>query len=207
MCELKCMSASVSRYPRNPKPRDGKRAVDRRADGLTQDYARKAREVDWQHCGTPRPPPVQQGIPQPPRVIGPVERKLLTFGNVTGWVFGAWGEASEDVHTLVHKISEARVEVEQTLPGQQQGPLRAREARMASVVGYVRRSLSFTTVQQQARLLLSRLQLLGPGEADAARRRGWALRLDQQSARERRAQAVCLRQGHNIVRRGFGMMD
>jgi len=110
-------------------------------------------------------------------------------------------------HTLVHKISEARVEVEQTLPGQQQGPLRAREARMASVVGYVRRSLSFTTVQQQARLLLSRLQLLGPGEADAARRRGWALRLDQQSARERRAQAVCLRQGHNIVRRGFGMMD
>ena len=136
-------------------------------------------------------------------MIGPVERKLLTFGNVTGWVFGAWGEAREDVHTLVHKISEARVEVEQTLPGQQQGPLRTREARMASVVGYVRRS----TVQQQARLLLSRLQLLGPGEADAARRRGWALRLDQQSARERRAQAVCLRQGHNIVRRGFGMMD
>ena len=141
-------------------------------------------------------------------MIGPVERKLLTFGNVTGWVFGAWGEASEDVHTLVHKISEARVEVEQTLPGQQQhGPVRARDARMASVVGFVRRTLSFTTVQQQAKLLLSRLQLLGPGEADAARRRGWAQRLEQQSARERRAQAVCLCQGHNIVRRGFGMMD
>ena len=169
---------------------------------------RKAREVDWQHCGTPRPPPARQGVAQPPRVIGPVERKLLTFGNVTGWVFGAWGEASEDVHTLIHKISEARVEVEQTLPGQQQqGPPSSKEARMASVVGYVRRTLSFTTVQQQARLLLSRLQLLGPGTGDAARRRGWAQYLDQQSARERQAQAVCLRQGRNIVRRGFGMLD
>ena len=56
LCELKCMSASNSRYPRNPQPRDGKRAVDRRAEGLTEDYRRKAKEVDWQYCGTPRPP-------------------------------------------------------------------------------------------------------------------------------------------------------
>ena len=31
LCELKIMSASRSRYPRNPLPRDGVRAVDRRA--------------------------------------------------------------------------------------------------------------------------------------------------------------------------------
>ena len=56
LCELKCMSASESRYPRNPQPRDGVRAVDRRAGGLTDDYIKKAKEVDWQHCGTPPPP-------------------------------------------------------------------------------------------------------------------------------------------------------
>ena len=35
LCELKIMSASRSRYPRNPLPRDGVRAVDRCAAGLT----------------------------------------------------------------------------------------------------------------------------------------------------------------------------
>ena len=39
----------------------------------------------------------------------------------------------------------------------------AEEAQLAAEVAFVRRRLSFTAVQQQARLLLDRLQLLGEG--------------------------------------------
>ena len=62
LCELKVLSASRSRFPRNPQPRDGSRALDRRAAGLTADYLSKARQVDQQLCGTPAPPPPQPGV-------------------------------------------------------------------------------------------------------------------------------------------------
>ena len=49
--------------------------------------------------------------------------------------------------------------------------------------------------------VLGRLQLLGDAATEAARRR--AVLAD----RERRAQAVCLRQGPDIRRHGFGLLD
>ena len=76
----------------------------------------------------------------------------------------------------------------------------SREAQLAG-------GLSFTAVQQQARLLLDRLQLLGEGAGEAARRREWAEQASRAEARERRAQLVCLQQGRNIRRSGFGYVD
>ena len=196
----------MSRYSRNPRPRDGTRGVDRRAEGLTQAYSRKAREVDWRHCGTPRPPPARPGVPQPPRQIGPVESRLNGFGRVTGWVFGPWGECSQDVHTMVQSLAEAKVKLADTQPGHR--PLfQSKEAQLSSHVGYLRRKLSYTAVQQQARLLLDRLQLLGHGAREAGRRREMAEQGMRWEARERRAQAVSVRQGHNIRRCGFGLLD
>ena len=49
-----------------------------------------------------------------------------------------------------------------------QGPPKSSTAKM---VGYVHCSLSFTVVQQQARLVVGQLQLLGNGATEAARRR------------------------------------
>ena len=116
LCELKCMSASSTRYPQGRRLRVFKRAVDRRADLLTSEYQAKARQTDWEYCGTPRPPQNRQGEPQPVRQMGPVETKLNSFGRVTGWVFGAWGEASEDIHALVQRLAKARLERLDTLP-------------------------------------------------------------------------------------------
>ena len=206
LCELKLISASKSRYPRNPQPRDGKRAVDRRADGLTAEYTRKARDTDHTYGGVPRPPPALPGAPQLPRVVGRVERRLQTFGEIRGWCFGAWGEASQECHTWVQKIAAARLEVADQQPGRQ-GPPKSDKALMAGYVGFVRRSLSFTVVQQQARLVLGRLQLLGDGATEAARRRERAVQAEVTAGRERRAQAVCLRQGRDIRRHGFGLLD
>ena len=169
LCELKCMSASESRYPRNPRPEDGSKAVNRRADGLTAAYLTSARGVDQDYCGTPRPPPHRKGEPRPVRQVGPVESHLLTYGKVKGWVFGAWGEVSEEIHVLVQRIAKARLEVQDTLPGRR-GPATTREARLAALVSWVRRQLSFLAVQQQSRLLLDRLQQLGDWAKEARSR-------------------------------------
>ena len=99
LCKLKGMSASNTRYPIRRRLVDGTRTVDRRANGLTEEYTQKARETDWNHCGIARPPRVPlPGAAQHVRQIGPVETKLISYGRVQGWVFGVWGEASEDVH-------------------------------------------------------------------------------------------------------------
>ena len=131
LCELKCMSASNTRYPRRRRPGGEARAVDRRAEGLTEEYAKSARETDWTYCGIPKPPRVRRGEPQPVRQIGPVENKLNTFGRVNGWVFGAWGEASEEVHSLVQRLAKARLDLLDTIPAPRGRPM-SRTAKKAA---------------------------------------------------------------------------
>ena len=205
LCEVKCQSASNTRYPPLLRPRERIRGVDKRADGLTEAYAQKARQTDWTYCGTPRPARVARGEPQPVRQIGPVESKLNSFGRVQGWVFGPWGEASEDVHALVQRIAKSRLELQDTMPGRR-GRLRSRAAQMSMLVADVRRQLSLASVKGQARLLLDRLSQVGEGVTDAARRRNWAVELEAAGARRRRAQEVSRRQGRNILRHGFGRL-
>ena len=91
--------------------------------------------------------------------------------------------------------------------GRADGQSRSREAQLAGLVGYVRRDLAFTAVREQASLLLDRMELLGDGATEAARRRDWAVRIEAVAVKERRAQDVCLKQGRAIRRHGFGKLD
>ena len=93
--------------------------MDRHADGLTAEYTKKAREVDHTYGDVPRPPPGPPGAPQLPRVVGRVERQLQSFGEVRGWCFGVWGEASQECHAWVQKIATASVEAAYMQPGRQ----------------------------------------------------------------------------------------
>ena len=63
-------------------------------------------------------------------------------------------------------------------------------------------SLSVVGVKAQARLLLSRLETIGPGAAAAAGRRNYALNLERIWANERRADLLSRAQGKAILRRG-----
>ena len=153
LCELKCMSASSTRYPRGVRPRVFRRAVDRRADLLTSEYQAKARQTDWEYCGTPRPFAARQGEPQPIRQLGPVETKLNSYGKVVGWVFGACGEASEEVRALVQRLAKARLKRLDTLPHVRRREV-SREALLSALVSDLRRQLSLQAVRQQARLLI-----------------------------------------------------
>ena len=112
---------------------------------------------------------LKRGIQVPqiiqPGVVGPVEAKLTAFPPLRRWVFGAWGEASEDVHTLVHELASARLRHQQVLEGRGWRK-RNEEAEKAMLVGQVRRGLSVEGVRSQARCLLQRLAGLGAGAMD-----------------------------------------
>ena len=53
--------------------------------------------------------------------------------------------------------------------------MRSEEAELALTTAFLRRTLSLVGVRAQARLLLGRLEVIGPGAAAAAGRRNFAL--------------------------------
>ena len=82
---MKVICCCPSRYNLIPPPPhpdwEHVKAVDRRARVLTEEYLKKARDVDRVYGG------VAEGA------VGRVQRKLLGFGEVRGLMFGAFGEA------------------------------------------------------------------------------------------------------------------
>ena len=127
--ELKVIFCCQSRYSWVPPPphpdRESIKAVDKRARVLTEEYSKKAKKVDRVYGGA------EEGV------VGRVQRKLLDFGEVRGLVFGAFGEASEGVHDIVHHLANSRLKAE----GIQQGRETAK-GELGVLVGQVRRLLS-----------------------------------------------------------------
>ena len=138
------------------------------------------------HCGTP------------PGTTGPVETKLARLGEVKGVVVGAFGEASEELHTLIHHLAISRVRE----AGPQKGRRGTQEAELALTTSLLRRALSVVGVRAQARLLLGRLEVIGPGAAAAAGRRNNALNQERIWASQRRAELLSRAQGRALLRRG-----
>ena len=85
--------------------------------------------------------------------------------------------------------------------------MRSDKAQHASYVSQLRQQLSRVCVQAQSRLLLDRLEGLGEGMVEAAKRRSRALWTDREMERESRAQAVAARQGRSIYRAGDFLLD
>ena len=83
-----------------------------------------------------------------------------------------------------------------------EGQLRTMEAELALTTSLLRRALSVVGVKAQARLLLGRLETIGPGAAAAAGRRNNALNLERIWANKRRADLLSRAQGKTLLRRG-----
>ena len=158
LAELKVICSCPTRYQRTPRHPD--KAVKRRAVQLPREYLVKARTMDS----------VYGGIPEGEE--GPVARKLATFP-FQSWVFGAWNEASADVHSLVHTLAAARLKQEELLAGGRRRHQATEVAALARLTGQVRRSLSLVAARATSRCLLDRLEVLGSGDRAAARRRSW----------------------------------
>ena len=87
------------------------------------------------------------------------------------------------------------------------GQFRTQEAELALTTSLLRRALSVVGVRAQARLLLSRLETIGPGAAAAAGRRNYALNLERVWANQRRADLLSRVQGRALLRRGMFRRD
>ena len=135
-----------------------------------------------------------------------MERKLLTFPKVEGIVFGNWGEASEATHQLVEELASSRARIADSQRGRR-GQILSEEGVKGLAVGYIRRKLSIAAVRAQSHSLLGRLEGLGPGAVAAAGRRSKAMEQERIWARERQAYDLSVKQGFNILRRGFAKVD
>ena len=187
--ELKIISSSKTRYTPHRQGQEATRAVDKRASELNGEYIKKARTTDQLYCGTA------------PGTTGPVETKLARLGNVKGIVVGAFGEGAEDLHSLIRHLAFSRVREAGPQKGRS-GQLRTMEAELALTTSLLRRTLSVVGVKAQARLLLGRLETIGPGATAAAGRRNYALNLERIWANERRADLLSRAQGKALLRRG-----
>ena len=135
--------------------------VDRRAELLQGEYVKKARTVDQKYGGA--------DVGE----TGGVERKLLSFPRVRGLILGAWGEINDEFQELLQHISQSRLRQMEHQPGGRRG--RAAQSsetqQLANITAQTRQQLSLVAVRGQARLLLDRLEGLGGGAGQAARRR------------------------------------
>ena len=140
IAEIKVCGKGVSNlYSRGTKVVDRRgqstRAVDKRARGIQGDYQQKAAAMD-EAMGAVG--------------MGPCQRRLAEFPPVLQLCFGAYGEASQDVHNLVAVLAAARV---RTLS--LQGVLTS-SRQMGLEVGKIRQRLSLATERANQRVLLSR---------------------------------------------------
>ena len=189
LAELKVISSCPTRYQR--APRAPETAVKRRADMLPREYRKKAVHMDTEYGGVPE------------GEVGPVARKLASFPRLQSWVFGAWCEASPDIHTLVHTIAQSRRQYEQVLEGRGgRRRMTTDKAALSLLTGQIRRTLSLEVARAQSRLLLDRLEVLGSGGVEAARRRSWEAMEGRMMARESRAHMLGMQSGRAVYRRG-----
>ena len=149
--------------------------MDKRAGELNAEYLAKAKHMNQTYCGTPRD------------TVEPVELKLGSLGRVHGIVVGAFGEASDDLHSLIHHLAVSRVRFAGPQVGRR-GQVRTEEAEIALTISLLRKSLS-------EKLLLGRLDVLGPGAAAAAN----ALHIERRWAQQRRADALSTLQERSIL--------
>ena len=151
LLELKTLHFGTSTYP---AAAERCAAVARRARTLPGEYARKAQTVDIQYCGCP------------PGELGPVARKLMSYGRVRGLVFGAWGEASPDAHQLLNQLARQGARHMWRDIGSTD-----EAAAVGCLAWLLRRRWGMAALRENARLKLDRLAYVGRGAAEAAERR------------------------------------
>ena len=88
------------------------------------------------------------------------ERKLGSLGRVHGIVVGAFGEGSDDLHSLIHHLAVSRVRYAGPQLGRR-GQLRTEEAEIAISTTFLRKTLSICAVRSQAQVLLGGLEVIG----------------------------------------------
>ena len=160
----------------------GDKAVDRRAVDIPADYKRKAAKMD-------------QAMGAEEGEEGPCQRRLAELPLIT-LCWGAYGEGSSGVHTLVTLLATCRV---RTLALRGEPPS---DQQMGLEVTNIRRRLSTAAVRAASTVLLARVSQIGQGSGMASRRREWQRREEREMQHSREADFLVHCTGRELVRRG-----
>ena len=139
--DAKTIHAGTDHYHSAHAAEEQSGAVRHREHTVFPDYLRHAREMDRLYS--------------PPGTT-PIEDRLRTYTRTRGLVFGAYGEASADVHSL---ISIAADEVARRQWGISGAP--SLSAMRSVIISQMRRRVGITTVQAMARHRLVRERYIG----------------------------------------------
>ena len=146
---MKVICCCPSRYNLIPPPphpdREQVKAVDRRARVLTEEYLKKASDVDRVYGG------VAESSGKGSKEAAGI------WGSEGAYVWSIWC-GKKQLHELVHHLANRRLKAQ----GLQQGR-ESVKGELGVLVGQVRRMLSITAVRAQAECLLSRLRHVGVG--------------------------------------------
>ena len=168
LVEIKVYNAGVSRYPRGGGP-GCEKAVNRRARALQGEYESKLKRLDAQLHLTP------------PDQTGPLVR-LRSYPQLLGYVVGAFGECSTDVHKLVEILASSRAKFLAYSTGRA-----VSSQEMSQIIGQIRRKMSTSFIRAISLCTLGRVANIGPGSRLAAKRKEWAISEETSMRNERRA--------------------
>ena len=167
----------MSHYKRGVR---AQRAVEKRAKEIPGDYKAKVVAMD-RAMG-------EEGE-------GPCQRRLAELPLLL-LCWGAYGEGSPGVHTMVAILAACRVRT-MVLQGKNPSP-----HQLGLEVGTIRKRLSSAAVRANSTLLLQRAGQIGEGCGLAAKRRSWQRREEHRMRLEREADWLVTTSGQEIVRRG-----
>ena len=143
--DVKTIHAGSTHYYSTRARDEQSGAVHERELHVWNDYKYHARRLDRDHS-----PPGQQ----------PILQRLQSFGRTRGLVFGAYGEASADVHALLALAATAQAEQLWRAAG-----ARTATEMRAFLISKARRRLGMAVVQAMARHRLARVPFVGVSRA------------------------------------------
>ena len=180
LAELKMIGAVEKWYPRSGVLARRKSGVERRVIPLPGEYRNPLAKLDQKYHGV--------AVGQ----VGPLQRRLLEYGNLQCLVMGTFQEGSKDLHSLLETLADHKLRAKGLARGRE-----GTERERAVILSDFRRELSVTGAKAQSACLIGRVARVGEGHRLAARRRAWVRRED-----ERREEASRAHWHANVIGRG-----
>ena len=161
LAELKFIRCCPSRYPGT----NGRTAVATRASKIQSEYDKKATDAEEAF-----------GMPQ-----GRLLMALHSYGPITPWVLGAYGEANEGIHTYIEDL--ANLKTRKAALEHDRNPLGMK----GQIKSQLRRAVGVHVARANADVGINRLKYIGTGGAMALARRNERLAQRRAEEEERRA--------------------
>ena len=170
LAELKTIGAVGKWYPRSGTCARRKKGVERRGEKLAEEYRKPLAALDARYHGTTN------------GQVGPLVRRLESYGQLQALVVGSFQEASKDIHTLLEIMADSQLKAKGLARGRE-----GTDQERAIILSSMRRQLSMAAAKAYSSCILDRIRRVGEEHRQAARRRSWQKREEEKMEEERKA--------------------